>query len=46
MNADTFESATASAAFGGKTTVIPFAAQHSASTQDVVDDYVALAAGA
>ena len=28
MNADTFESATVSAAFGGTTTVIPFAAQH------------------
>src|SRR5215467_10266351 len=28
MNADTFHSATVSAAFGGTTTVIPFAAQH------------------
>ena len=28
VNADTFESATTSAAFGGTTTVIPFAAQH------------------
>ena len=28
MNADTFESATTSAAFGGTTTVISFAAQH------------------
>src|SRR5258708_32892711 len=28
MNADTFESATVSAAFGGTTTVIPFAAHH------------------
>src|SRR5881396_4430086 len=28
VNADTFESATVSAAFGGTTTVIPFAAQH------------------
>ena len=28
MNADTFESATAAAAFGGTTTVISFAAQH------------------
>ena len=28
MNADTWESATASAAFGGTTTVISFAAQH------------------
>ena len=28
VNADTFASATTSAAFGGTTTVIPFAAQH------------------
>src|SRR5687768_12432281 len=28
VNADTFESATTAAAFGGTTTVIPFAAQH------------------
>ena len=28
MNADTFETATRSAAFGGTTTVISFAAQH------------------
>jgi dihydropyrimidinase len=28
LNADSFESATVSAAFGGTTTVIPFAAQH------------------
>ena len=34
LNADTFESATASAAFGGTTTVISFAAQHAACTDD------------
>src|SRR5215211_8373345 len=28
VNSDSFESATVSAAFGGTTTVIPFAAQH------------------
>ncbi len=45
MNADTFESATASAAFGGTTTVIPFAAQHvGMRLRAVVDDYMALAA--
>lgn len=45
MNADTFESATISAAFGGTTTVIPFAAQHvGMSLRKVVDDYAALAA--
>lgn len=44
MNADTFESATRSAAFGGTTTVIPFAAQHvGMSLRKVVDDYMALA---
>jgi dihydropyrimidinase len=44
MNADTFESATASAAFGGTTTVIPFAAQHvGMRLRTVVDDYMALA---
>src|SRR5580704_4372184 len=44
INADTFESATASAAFGGTTTVIPFAAQHVAmSLRTVVEDYLALA---
>jgi dihydropyrimidinase len=44
MNADTFESATASAAFGGTTTVIPFAAQHvGMSLTKVVDDYHRLA---
>jgi dihydropyrimidinase len=45
MNADTFESATVSAAFGGTTTVIPFAAQHvGMRLRTVVDDYMALAA--
>lgn len=40
MNADTFESATRSAAFGGTTTVIPFAAQHvGTSLAAVVADY-------
>ena len=44
MNADTFESATTSAAFGGTTTLIPFAAQHvGMSLRKVVDDYMALA---
>ena len=45
MNADTFETATRSAAFGGTTTVIPFAAQHvGMSLTKVVDDYHAAAA--
>lgn len=45
MNADTFESATAAAAFGGTTTVISFAAQHKGMClRTVVDDYSALAA--
>lgn len=45
MNADTFESATRSAAAGGTTTVIPFAAQHvGASLARVADDYHAAAA--
>lgn len=40
MNADTFESATTSAAFGGTTTVISFAAQHvGMSLKTVVDEY-------
>src|SRR5579862_9526511 len=40
MNADTFESATTSAAFGGTTTVISFAAQHvGMSLKTVVEDY-------
>ena len=45
MNADTFASATRSAAFGGTTTVIPFAAQHvGMSLTKVVEDYHAAAA--
>ncbi len=45
MNADTFESATRAAAFGGTTTVISFAAQHKGmSLRKVVDDYSVLAA--
>ena len=41
VNADTFESATVSAAFGGTTTVIPFAAQHRGmNLLDVVRDYI------
>lgn len=44
MNADDFASATASAAMGGTTTVIPFAAQHvGMSLARVVEDYHALA---
>src|SRR5580700_1061971 len=44
VNADTFESATVSAAFGGTTTVIPFAAQHiGVRLDEVVDAYHALA---
>ena len=44
MNADTFESATTSAAFGGTTTAICFAAQHlGMNLMTVVDDYMALA---
>jgi len=44
MNADTFETATISAAFGGTTTVISFAAQHvGMSLKQVVDDYHRLA---
>ncbi len=43
-NSDTFESATMAAAFGGTTTVIPFAAQHvGMNIRTVVDDYMALA---
>ena len=42
MNADTFETATCSAAFGGTTTVISFAAQHRGdSLRDVVENYSA-----
>jgi dihydropyrimidinase len=44
MNADTFHSATVSAAFGGTTTVISFAAQHvGMSLTQVVEDYHKLA---
>src|SRR6202047_4206216 len=44
MNADTFESATTSAAFGGTTTVISFAAQHvGMQLSQVLEDYIALA---
>src|SRR6516162_3887130 len=44
MNADTFESATTSAAFGGTTTVISFAAQHvGMQLAQVLDEYHALA---
>jgi dihydropyrimidinase len=44
MNADTFESATRSAAFGGTTTVISFAAQHvGMNLTKVVHDYHRLA---
>src|ERR1700731_3403695 len=43
MNADTFETATTSAAFGGTTTVIPFAAQHvGMALPQVLEDYHAL----
>jgi dihydropyrimidinase len=44
INADTFESATTAAAFGGTTTVISFAAQHvGMSLKKVVEDYHRLA---
>lgn len=44
MNADSFESATRSAAFGGTTTVISFAAQHvGMNLTKVVDEYHRLA---
>jgi dihydropyrimidinase len=44
VNADTFESATTSAAFGGTTTVICFAAQHRGmNLMTVVGDYMSLA---
>jgi dihydropyrimidinase len=44
MNADTFETATRSAAFGGTTSVICFAAQHrGADLAQTVADYAALA---
>jgi len=45
LNADTFESATVSAAFGGTTTVISFAAQHiGLKLDEVVEAYHKLAA--
>ena len=44
MNADTFETATRSAAIGGTTTIISFAAQHPGQRlSDVVADYSARA---
>lgn len=44
LNADTFETATRSAAFGGTTTVVSFAAQHPGhKIKQVVSDYAALA---
>src|ERR1700756_5358860 len=44
VNADTFESATTSAAFGGTTSVISFAAQHvGMQLPQVLEDYHALA---
>ncbi len=44
LNADTFETATRSAAFGGTTTVVSFAAQHPGNRiASVVDTYAALA---
>jgi dihydropyrimidinase len=44
VNADTFESATTSAAFGGTTSVISFAAQHiGMHLPQVLEDYHALA---
>ena len=45
MCADDFYSATVAAAFGGTTTIIPFAAQHKGNSLiDVVDDYARRAA--
>ena len=45
MNADTFESATRSALYGGTTSIVSFAAQHPGKRlRQVVDDYQALAA--
>ncbi len=43
LGADTFESATTSAAFGGNTTIVSFAAQHRGlDLAKVVEDYAAL----
>jgi dihydropyrimidinase len=45
MNADTFESATRAALFGGTTTTVSFAAQHPGKRlSQVVEDYATLAA--
>lgn len=45
MTADDFYSGSVSAAFGGTTTLLPFAAQHRGqSLREVVDDYMACAA--
>lgn len=45
LNADTFESATTSAAFGGTTTLVSFAAQHRGlDLRKVVDEYTVLGA--
>lgn len=44
MTADDFYSGSVSAAFGGTTTILPFAAQHRGqSLREVVDDYMACA---
>lgn len=44
LNADTFETATGSAAYGGTTSVVSFAAQHPGNRiRDVVADYARLA---
>jgi dihydropyrimidinase len=44
MTADDFYTGSVSAAFGGTTTILPFAAQHRGqSLRDVVDDYMACA---
>lgn len=44
MSADDWYSASVSAAFGGTTTIVPFAAQHKgADLRQVADDYAALA---
>ena len=47
MNADTFETATRSAAFGGTTSVICFACQHRGDSMTAVyEDYAAAARNA